>query len=112
RPARALSGPPPARAERELPQRRRDQRLPQGRLRRHRRVVPGRQRRPAAPDGAEALTPLSLQELLQPRAFAAAPPPAKAGGSWEGVSTVRIDPKDTPPTPALPSQGREQRARG
>src|SRR3546814_12533790 len=51
-----ISGPPPAGAERELPQRRRGQRLPQGRLRRHRRAVPGRQRRPAAPDGAAALT--------------------------------------------------------
>src|SRR3546814_11128802 len=29
-----------------------------------------------------------------------APPPAKAGGGWEGVPTVRADPEDTPPQPS------------
>src|SRR3546814_15714482 len=29
-----------------------------------------------------------------------APPPAKAGGGWEGVPTVRADPENTPPQPS------------
>src|SRR5690606_35632308 len=43
-----------------------------------------------------------LQERRKPRAFAVAvaPPPAKAGGGWEGVATVCPDPKDTPPQPS------------
>src|SRR3546814_2536905 len=40
-----------------------------------------------------------LRGRLHPRAFALAPPPAKAGGGWEGVLTVRADPEDTPPQP-------------
>src|SRR3546814_6590923 len=39
--------------------------------------------------------------------LALAPPPAKAGGGWEGVVTVRTDPKAPLPNPPLPSQGRE-----
>src|SRR3546814_20894364 len=36
-----------------------------------------------------------------------APPPATAGGGWEGVLTVRVDPKDTTPqpSPALYGEG-------
>src|SRR3546814_5976142 len=34
------------------------------------------------------------------RAPALAPPPAKAGGGWEGVVTARAGPKDTPPQPS------------
>src|SRR3546814_11346487 len=34
---------------------------------------------------------LLLQERLQPRALALAPPPATAGRGWEGVPTVRGD---------------------
>src|SRR3546814_4256059 len=44
-----------------------------------------------------------LQERRKPRAFALAPPPATAGGGWEGVPTVRADPKDTPPQPVRPA---------
>src|SRR3546814_5442874 len=35
--------------------------------------------------------------------FALAPPPAKAGGGWEGVLTARTDPKGTPPQPVRPA---------
>src|SRR5690606_26209825 len=35
--------------------------------------------------------------------FALAPPPATAGGGWEGVATVRTDSKDTPPRPVRPA---------
>src|SRR3546814_20075202 len=59
-----------------------------------------------------------LWERLQPRALDVAPPPAKAGGGWEGVPTVRADPEDTPPQPVRPSSiarwrssGREPMAR-
>src|SRR3546814_16414295 len=38
-----------------------------------------------------------------------APPPATAGGDWEGVATVRADPKAPLPSPPLPSQGTEQK---
>src|SRR5690606_7962973 len=31
------------------------------------------------------------------------PPPATAGGGWEGVPTVRTDPQGTPPQPVRPS---------
>src|SRR3546814_3070177 len=41
-----------------------------------------------------------LRGRLHPRAFALAPPPAKAGGGWEGVLTVRADPEDTTPQPS------------
>src|SRR3546814_16006354 len=41
-----------------------------------------------------------LQARLQPRALALAPPPATAGGGWEGVPTARADPKGTPPQPS------------
>src|SRR3546814_7202904 len=34
--------------------------------------------------------------------FALAPPPAKAGGGWEGVLMARTDPKGTPPQPVRP----------
>src|SRR3546814_10618158 len=39
-----------------------------------------------------------------------APPPATAGGGWEGVPTVRVDPKDTPPqpSPAFAGEGAER----
>src|SRR3546814_12899687 len=37
------------------------------------------------------------------RAFALAPPPAKAGGGWEGVPTVCDDPNGTPPQPVRPA---------
>src|SRR3546814_3386554 len=37
---------------------------------------------------------------------ALAPPPAKAGGGWEGVPTVRMIQKAPLPNPPLPSQGR------
>src|SRR3546814_693599 len=40
--------------------------------------------------------------------FRLAPPPAKAGGGWEGVPTVQADPGAPLPNPPLPSQGREQ----
>src|SRR3546814_20338877 len=42
------------------------------------------------------------------RSFRLAPPPAKAGGGWEGVPTVQADPGAPLPNPPLPSQGREQ----
>src|SRR5690606_41428167 len=48
-----------------------------------------------------ALPILLLWERLQPRAFALAPPPATAGGGWEGVPTVRGDARRHP-SPALP----------
>src|SRR3546814_2557204 len=53
-----------------------------------------------AASAAKRSSPLPLRERLQPRAFALAPPPAKAGGGREGVPTVRADPKDTPPQPS------------
>src|SRR3546814_19195046 len=31
------------------------------------------------------------------------PPPAKAGGGWEGVATARADPKGTPPQTVRPA---------
>src|SRR3546814_7984195 len=43
---------------------------------------------------------MSLQERRKPRAFALAPPPAKAGGGWEGVCTVRGNANGTPPQPS------------
>src|SRR3546814_6593119 len=48
-----------------------------------------------------------LWERLQPRSLALAPPPATAGGGWEGVPTVRCDPKGTPPqlSPAFAGEG-------
>src|SRR5690606_9820394 len=45
-------------------------------------------------------SPATPWERLRPRALAVAPPPAKAGGGWEGVPTVRADPEDTPPGPS------------
>src|SRR3546814_15442502 len=55
-------------------------------------------------------SPLPLRERLRPRAFALAPPPAKAGGGREGVPTVRADPKDThtQPSPAFAGEGAEK----
>src|SRR3546814_10060681 len=47
-----------------------------------------------------------MQERQKPRALA--PLPAKAGGGWEEVLTVRVDPTTPLPSPPLPSQGREQ----
>src|SRR3546814_1950950 len=47
-----------------------------------------------------------------PRALALAPPPAKAGGGWEGVPTVRADPKGTPPQPSPAFAGEGAEARG
>src|SRR3546814_9923396 len=44
--------------------------------------------------------------------LALAPPPAKAGGGWEGVPTVRADPKGTPPRPSPAFAGEGARARG
>src|SRR3546814_14250791 len=44
---------------------------------------------------------LLLQERLQPRALALAPPPATAGRGWEGVPTVRGD-AQRHPSPTLP----------
>src|SRR3546814_3078066 len=43
-----------------------------------------------------------------------APPPAKAGGGWEGVPTVRADLKDTPPqpSPAFAGEGAGSDAHG
>src|SRR3546814_3051778 len=41
-----------------------------------------------------------------------APPPATAGGGWEGVPTVRVDPKDTPPQPSPAFAGEGAEARG
>src|SRR3546814_1765939 len=41
-----------------------------------------------------------------------APPPAKAGGGWEGVPTVRADPKGTPPQPSPAFAGEGAEARG
>src|SRR3546814_20889942 len=52
-----------------------------------------------------------LRARLQPRALAVAPPPAKAGGGWEGVLTVRVDPKSTPPQPSPAFAGEGARAR-
>src|SRR3546814_1008610 len=44
-----------------------------------------------------------LRARLQPRALASPPPPAKAGGGWEGVLTVRADLEDPPPQPVRPA---------
>src|SRR3546814_300613 len=44
--------------------------------------------------------------------LALAPPPAKAGGGWEGVPTVRADPKGTPPRPVRPSGAAAGRSSG
>src|SRR3546814_3253758 len=44
--------------------------------------------------------------------LALAPPPAKAGGGWEGVPTFRADPKGTPPRPSPAFAGEGARARG
>src|SRR3546814_11383475 len=41
-----------------------------------------------------------------------APPPAKAGGGWEGVLTVRAESNDTPPQPSPAFAGEGARARG
>src|SRR3546814_9388552 len=48
---------------------------------------------------------LLLQERLQPRALVLAPPPATAGGGWEGVPTVLGD-ATRHPTPTLHSPPR------
>src|SRR5690606_28979532 len=40
----------------------------------------------------------TLQERRKPRVLA--PPPATAGGGWEGVATVHADPEGTPPQPS------------
>src|SRR5690606_11331061 len=48
----------------------------------------------------------------QPRVLAVAPPPAAAGGGWEGVPTVRDDPGNTPPQPSPAFAGRAPKARG
>src|SRR3546814_11704486 len=48
---------------------------------------------------------MSLQERRKPRAFALAPPPAKAGGGWEGVCTVRGNANGTPPQPSPAFEG-------
>src|SRR3546814_16540285 len=44
--------------------------------------------------------------------LALAPPPAKAGGGWEGVPTVRADPKGTPPRPSPAFSGAQGTATG
>src|SRR3546814_11994934 len=49
---------------------------------------------------------LLLHERLQPRALALAPPPATAGGGWEGVVTVRADPTAPLPHPPRPEERR------
>src|SRR3546814_2826858 len=51
----------------------------------------------------------NLTGALYAALSALAPPPAKAGGGWEGVPTVRADPKGTPPRPSpCLRRGREQ----
>src|SRR3546814_20900576 len=52
-----------------------------------------------------------LWERLQPRALALAPPPAKAGGGWEGVPTGRIDQEDIPPPPSPAFEGEGEKTR-
>src|SRR3546814_1070186 len=55
---------------------------------------------------------LLLQERLQPRALALAPPPATAGRGWEGVPTVRGDAqRHPPPTPPCLRRGGSQSSR-
>src|SRR5690606_5491971 len=44
--------------------------------------------------------------------FCLGPSPAEAGGGWEGVSTVRNDPEDTPPQPSPAFAGEGARTRG
>src|SRR3546814_14357641 len=53
---------------------------------------------------------MSLQERRKPRAFALAPPPAKAGGGWEGVCTVRGNANGTPPQPPPAFPGAEAKS--
>src|SRR5690606_13359560 len=51
-----------------------------------------------------------LREWLRSRVFALAPPPAAAGGGWEGVPTARADPDDTPPQPVRPASTADGRS--
>src|SRR3546814_3404884 len=68
-----------------------------------RRQRPGMQTRalrrpfPCTVRTATLLQERPFDNRLQPASSCFAPPPAKAGGGWEGVPTVRADPKDTPP---------------
>src|SRR3546814_1176573 len=69
---------------------------------------------PARPAGRRnPLTPRAfVEERPRPQALALAPPPAKAGGGWEGVPTARDDP-ERHPSPTLPCLRRGgSRARG
>src|SRR3546814_16621124 len=70
-----------------------------------RRQRPGMQTRalrrpfPCTVRPATLLQERPFDNRLQPASSCFAPPPAKAGGGWEGVPTVHADPKDTPPPP-------------
>src|SRR5690606_25981668 len=58
--------------------------------------------------------PLALECLVgaaEAASFCSGPSPAKAGGGWEGVPTVRADPKGTPPQPSPAFAGEGARSR-
>src|SRR3546814_15947368 len=69
-------------------------RSPQGRLRRHRRAVPGRQRRPAAPDGAAALTAVLPHAAALVGAAMAAPTDRRLG--WLHQPSFKAGQSDMP----------------
>src|SRR3546814_17729493 len=50
-----------------------------------------------------ARTDKPLSARLPPRDFALAPPPATAGGGWEGVPPVCDEPNGPPPQPVPPA---------
>src|SRR5690606_16196565 len=64
--------------------------------------------------GRAAARPLALECLVgaaEAASFCSGPSPAKAGGGWEGVPTVRADPKGTPPQPSPAFAGEGARSR-
>src|SRR5690606_1410875 len=61
-------------------------------------------------DNCQRLSPpIALVGAAEAASSCSAPPPAKAGGGWEGVPTDRSDPNGTPPqpSPAFAGEGAE-----